>query len=239
MAGGRLASRRSRADRGGAGADPRVRSADGPASGLRRLLAGGTAGNERLTTITGVLLVLMLAALGVTIVRIGSLLAPHLFIGMLLIPPVLLKMASTGYRFARYYTASPAYRLKGPPLAPLRAIAPLVVVSTVVVFASGVVLLFAGPASRGALLPLHKVSFIVWIAFTAVHVLAHIPATVRALRRDWSTHAQLRGAHAGSLPAVPGRPARMLSLAGALAAGAVLAIAVIPQFGPWLLHPHG
>jgi hypothetical protein len=31
----------------------------------------------------------------------------------------------------------------------------------------------------------------------------------------------------------------LLSLAAALAAGAALAIFVIPQFGPWLAHSHG
>ena len=38
----------------------------------------------------------------------SQLLWVHLFVGMVLIGPVLLKMASTGYRFARYYTANPA-----------------------------------------------------------------------------------------------------------------------------------
>jgi len=110
-----------------------------------RLIAGGTAGNEQLTAATGVVLLLLLAALGVTIVRIGSLLNEHMFLGMLLIGPVVLKMASTGYRFVRYYAANPRYRSKGPPEAAMRLIAPLVVLSTVVVFASGVALLFAAP----------------------------------------------------------------------------------------------
>ena len=73
---------------------------------LARLIAGGTAGNEQLTAATGVVLLVGLAVLGVTIVRIGSLLNVHMFLGMLLIGPVALKMASTGYRFVRYYTAN-------------------------------------------------------------------------------------------------------------------------------------
>jgi hypothetical protein len=32
------------------------------------------------------------------------------FIGMVLVPPVLLKVDSTGWRFARYYRGAPAYR---------------------------------------------------------------------------------------------------------------------------------
>ena len=84
----------------------------------RRLTAGGTTGNERLTTATGVVLLVLLAVIGVTILRLRSLLWVHLFVGMLLIGPIALKMASTGYRFVRYYTANPRYRRKGPPPAP-------------------------------------------------------------------------------------------------------------------------
>ena len=100
---------------------------------------------------------------------------------MLLIGPVALKLASTGYRFVRYYTADPSYRRKGPPPAPLRMIAPIVVLTTVLVFASGVLLLLIGPSSRGALLPLHKISFIVWAVFTSLHVLGHLPTLAAAV----------------------------------------------------------
>jgi len=59
---------------------------------------GGAEGNEILTSAIGVVLTLMLIAEGVTIVLIGDLLSAHMFIGMALIPPVLLKLGSTGYR---------------------------------------------------------------------------------------------------------------------------------------------
>jgi hypothetical protein len=200
---------------------------------LARLIAGGTAGNEQLTAATGVVLLVGLAVLGVTIVRIGSLLNVHMFLGMLLIGPVVLKMASTGYRFVRYYTANARYRSVGPPPTAMRLIAPIVVLSTVVVFASGVALLVAGPGSRGTLTPLHKVSFIVWVVFTGLHVLGHLAELPVAWRADgeaprpWDDH--------GS-----GRGARALSLAGALIGGLVLALLVESQFGVWLhFHHHG
>ena len=123
-----------------------------PGSPIARLTAGGTEGNERLTAATGVVLLVLLAALGVTILRIHPLLSEHMFLGVLLIGPVALKMGSTGYRFIRYYTAEPRYRRKGPPPLLLRLLAPLVVLSTVVVFASGVALLLIGPSSRQPLL---------------------------------------------------------------------------------------
>ncbi|MGA8363565.1 MAG: hypothetical protein WB709_03505, partial [Solirubrobacteraceae bacterium] len=143
---------------------------------FQSMRAGGTSGNERLTTATGIVLLVLLAVIGVTLLRLRSLLWVHLFVGMLLIGPIALKLTSTGYRFVRYYTDDPRYRRKGPPPAPLRMIAPIVVLTTVLVFASGVLLLLIGPSSRSALLPLHKISFIVWVVFTSLHVLGHLPA---------------------------------------------------------------
>ncbi len=192
-----------------------------------RLTAGGTTGNEQLTVLTGIVLLVLLAALGVTILRIHPLLNVHMFLGLLLIPPVALKMASTGYRFLRYYTADPGYRRKGPPPTMLRLIAPVVVVSTVVVFASGVALLLLGPSSRGSLLAIHKVSFFIWLAFTGVHVLGHLPNLSRAL--DARRENPLVLGSSGD-----GRAGRILSLGGALLAGIVLAILLLPEFGPWL-----
>jgi hypothetical protein len=201
-----------------------------------RITGGGTTGNERLTSATGGVLLALLAVLGVTIIQIGSLLWLHLFLGMLLIGPVALKLASTGYRFARYYTGSPAYRHEGPPAALLRAMGPILIISTVAVFATGVALLFAGPSSRDTLLPIHKVTFIAWLAFMALHVLAHLPPILPALRADYGRRPDL-GIE------VTGRSGRVLALAGALTAGLVLAVLVIPEFGPWvhdsgLFHHH-
>ena len=109
-----------------------------------------------------------------------GLLTAHMFIGLALIPPVLLKLASTGYRFARYYTGSPVYRAKGPPLMLLRVLAPLLVASTAMIFATGVWLLLLGHRSDQALM-LHKVAFFVWSGVFAVHFLAHLPRVGRSL----------------------------------------------------------
>ena len=195
--------------------------------GRRALLAGGPAGNERLTSATAVLLLVLLAVEGVTILFLGRLLGLHMFVGLLLIPPVALKLGSTGYRFVRYYTGTPSYRRKGPPPAVLRAIAPIVVLSTLAVFASGVALLLTGPGSRDTLLPIHKVSFIVWIAFTGVHVLGHLPGMASFLRSD---HATGRGRARRE----DGQTGRDLALAGAMLAGAVLAVLLVPDFASWL-----
>jgi hypothetical protein len=198
------------------------------------LSGGGTDGNEQLTNLTGLVLLVMLAVLGVTIVRIGQLIWLHLFLGLVLIGPVVVKMGSTGYRFVRYYTRDPAYREKGPPEVILRAIAPLVVITTVVVFVSGVLLLFGGPSSKDSYLALHKVSFFVWLAFMGLHVLSHLPSMGRTLMSGIE-HAKGSGISAGAA-------GRWITIASGVVGGLVLAVVLISHFGVWTtagaLHGH-
>jgi hypothetical protein len=82
--------------------------------------SGGTDGNERLTGSTGAVLIVLFAVEGLTVLSLSTLLSWHVFIGVALIPPVLLKLGSTGYRFVRYYAKSEAYVRKGSPPLPLR-----------------------------------------------------------------------------------------------------------------------
>ena len=195
----------------------------------RSWLAGGTEGNERLTTLAGLLLIVLLAVLGVTIIRIGQLLWLHLFLGLVLIGPLALKLASTGYRFIRYYTHNAAYRRKGPPAPALRVLAPLVVLFTVLVFATGVVLLLLGRSSRDPWLLLHKITFVAWIAVTAIHVLGHMPEILRVLTRARTTRRELI---VQERP-VAGGSGRGAALGAGLAAGLVLAVALLGQFSAW------
>jgi hypothetical protein len=195
----------------------------------RRLVAGGTEGNALLTAVTGAVLLGLLAVEGLTIVLLGQLLWVHLFVGLVLIPPTLLKLASTGYRFVRYYAGTRRYRRRGPPHTLLRATAPLLVASTLAVLASGVILLLAGPAVRPTALPIHKLSFFAWLAAFGVHLLGHLPGLPRALR----------GAHAAPTAAPrAGAAGRRLALAAALATGVVLALVLIPDFAAWLDFRH-
>src|SRR4051794_35791361 len=80
----------------------------------------GVEGNTRLTSVTGVLLIGLLAVEGLTILSIHGLITWHIFVGIVLLGPVLLKTASTVYRFAGYYTGRAAYVRKGPPHVILR-----------------------------------------------------------------------------------------------------------------------
>ncbi len=72
-------------------------------------------GNERMTALAGaVLLVLILVEL-VSAAYLRTLLSAHVFAGVILVGPLVVKLGSTGSRFLRYYTKSPAFVRKGPP----------------------------------------------------------------------------------------------------------------------------
>jgi hypothetical protein len=147
------------------------------AARARSTIDDGVAGNGWLTAAVAAALLVLLAAEGATIPFIGQLLGPHIFIGMLLLGPVALKMASTGYRFGRYYAGDPRYVRRGPPPLPLRLLAPGVVLTTLALFGTGVALLIQGPPS-GTLGFAHKLSFIAWVALMSLHILSHLVEVV-------------------------------------------------------------
>ncbi len=184
---------------------------------------GGVAGNEILTCAIAAVLTFLLLAEGVTLLQLGPLLIPHMFIGLVLVPLVLLKLASTGYRFVRYYANTPAYREKGPPLLPLRLLAPILVVATLGVFATGVALLMDGHKSDTLML-LHKASFIVWGAVFAIHFLFYLPRMLRSLRDDWSARRRRT---------IGGAGIRATLVASALGGGLALALVLLPTVDGW------
>jgi hypothetical protein len=206
-----------------------------PRSRFQRMFGGGTNGNEQLTAVAGVILLVLFAVLGVSIVWIGQLLWLHLFLGVLLMGPVLLKLASTGYRFVRYYTSNPAYRRKGPPHPLMRVMGPFVILSTLGVFFTGLLLLIDGPSASGTIRLLHKLTFFAWLGAVAIHVLWHLrelPAALVAVSRG----------EGGRRRDLPGSRGRGLALVAALAGGLVLALIFLPDIHTWTAglayHPY-
>ena len=187
----------------------------------------GVAANERLTALTGGLLVVLLALMGITVLSVRRLLPEHFLLGFLLIPPVALKLASTGYRFGRYYTGDLQYRRAGPPQLVMRLIAPIVVLSTVAVFATGIELWLFGLRFGSVWVAAHKLSFIVWLPATAVHVLGHLSRTGQAAAEEISA--------SGSRSAIT----RRSLLVGSLVAGVVLAAASLTYATPFIFFRDG
>ena len=184
----------------------------------------GVEANARLTAMTAAVLLLLLVAEGLTILRVRALLTPHVVIGMLLVPPVLLKIGTTSWRFARYYLGDPEYRRKGPPPVLLRLLGPFVVLLTVAVLGTGIALILSPTTGRSQLLLLHKATFVLWFGAMTLHVLGHLLDTARLAPRDfyWRTRAQVHGASA-----------RQWLIVGAVVIGGILALAVAPKIGPW------
>jgi hypothetical protein len=182
----------------------------------------GPTGNSRLTATTGVILLILVASEGVTLVSLRPLLSAHVFIGMLLIPPIVLKLGSVGYRFARYYTRDKAYVLAGPPQLLMRALGPFVIAATVALFGSGVAMLAVGP-SQSWIVNLHKGSFVAWLIVTGVHVLGHVLHIPGLAAADFRASRERRS----------GSWVRRGAVAAALVAGLVLAVATLQYAAPW------
>jgi hypothetical protein len=182
--------------------------------------------NLRLTAFAGAALLVLLALEGFTLISLRSMMSLHIFVGVLVVPIVLLKLGSTGYRFVRYYTRNPEYVEAGPPPLLLRLLGPVVVLSTLALLGTGLALIAIGPGARGVLL-LHKASFVVWLGALGAHVLGHLQRTQRALRAELADQDG------------PGLARwRLLLVAAAVVAGAVAAVALLPESGPWV-HSFG
>jgi hypothetical protein len=189
----------------------------------RPVPAAGAAGNQKLTAMTGTLLLIGFAAEGLTILALPRLLYWHFLVGLLLTGPVLLKIGSTMHRFVRYYAGSLPYVRKGPPSPVLRVLGPLVILASVAVLGTGVALAAAGRS--GTWLFLHKASFALWFAVMTVHVLNHAPRLPGMLTA---------GAAGRSRDlAVPGGAARWLLLTASLAVGAGVAAATMHMSSHW------
>jgi hypothetical protein len=185
-------------------------------------------GNERLTAAVGLVLIVLTAIeLGTIVFGLGQFLSLHVFIGFVLIPPILLKLASTGWRFARYYTRSAAYVEKGAPQIVMRLLAPLLVAATLVLFASGVAMGFTHGTALHLARRLHGPSSVAWMVLVGLHVLVYLRRAWLSTREDVVARSAVRGAWG-----------RAVLLAAAIGAGIAVAIALVPAQHRWL-HLHG
>jgi hypothetical protein len=152
---------------------------------------------------------------------------------VLLVPPALLKTASTGWRIARYYTGRRTYRNAGPPPLALRLLGPLVVLFTLAVLATGLALILIGPdTSRNALLTVlgqridavtvHQGTFAVWVVVTGLHVLARLVPSL-----------QLTVGRGGERRHVPGSRRRIGVLVVTVVVAAASAAVVVSASSDW------
>lgn len=186
-------------------------------------------GNERLTAAIGLIL------LAGTILELGSLvlglqhfLSLHVFVGFVLLPPIALKLASTGWRFMRYYTRNEDYRLKGAPQLLMRLLGPLLIVFTLLLFGSGVAMGYVHGHALDIARNIHGPAAFFWSVTVGAHVLMYIRRALRSTAADVTPRTRREAA---------GATLRTFVVAGAIGGGLVLAVALLPDLHVWLHLP--
>ena len=189
-------------------------------------------GNERLTAAVGLLLLVPVAVeIATILLGVHTFMSWHVFVGLALIPLIALKLASTGWRFARYYLRSRPYVEEGPPQLAMRLLAPLFVVATVVLFGSGVAMGLLHGHSLEIARRLHGPASVIWLVLLGLHVLVYIGRALRSTAGDVlsAEHAPVRG-----------KTARTYAVAAAVVCGLVVGAALIPAPHRWvnIRHDH-
>lgn len=191
--------------------------------------SGGPAGNAVLTAWTGsVLLVLFVIELA-TLLNVKALMSWHVVVGILLVPPALLKTASTLWRFAGYYLRRAPYHEAGPPPMLLRMLGPSVVLSTLGLLGTGLALIALGPESsrlelfsvvgrRVTAVRLHQLTFVLWAGVTGLHTAGRLVPALRIL---------------SSRSTVPGGRARGALVAVMLVFAGIASVALFGASGSW------
>lgn len=188
----------------------------------------GVDANRRLTVLTGVLEGVVLSLVVLSGLVFGWSPALHYFLGFAAIPPTLLKLGSTGWRFLGYYARpGSAYRAAGPPSPLPRLLGPVVVVSALAAFVTGVVLFFQG-REHGTAATLHTDSAVVFSFAVLLHVAVHLRTTYEVSLADLRSGALVGLRSAG--------PRRALVAASAVA-GLVVAVSLVAGYH-WTLLRH-
>jgi len=182
--------------------------------------------DRRLVALAAGALLVLLATEGLTLPDVRDHLPEHLFIGLLLVPPLALKLAAAGRRLVRYYAGDPAYRRAGPPGLLMRLLAPLLVLSTIALLATGIELWLFGLRFGAGWITAHELSFVAWAGVGSIHVLGYLERAggdaLADLRRD---------------PDLPGAVTRRSLLGASLLLGLLLGLVTLLWPGPFLVLP--
>ncbi len=169
--------------------------------------------NRRLTGVTGLALIPPVVVVVATGALFDPLWRPHYFVGILLLPLAALKLGATGYRAARYYLRNRGFREAGPPHLPMRLLAPVLVVSLLVVAVTGVQMWLVHTQGQ-PWSTLHSAAAVVFTAAVAAHLVFYLPQALSSARAEAAPSASR------------GRMTRRTLLAASLAFGLVAAAAV-------------
>lgn len=212
-------------------------------------VTAGVVGNTRLTSLAGVVL-LALITLQVASSVVFALLAynlplpvgplydvvrpVHFFVGFMLMPLIALKLASTGYRFLRYYSGNPDYHDAGPPRAVPRLIAPALIASAIILVASGVEMWSYQNQFRLPWTAIHNVAAFTFVSVVTLHIVLHVREAHRHAAADLAGIPPPASMQTGP---PPGAMTRRALLGGGVVFGAALGMGAsswpLPALG-WL-----
>jgi hypothetical protein len=199
-------------------------------SGVRLKPPSRVEANARLTGAAGiVVLILLLGELVTVVLGAASVLSLHVAIGLILVPPVVVKLASTTWRMVNYYLGAVAYKHRGPPPTPARVLGPALSLAIVLLLASGIALILGPSSLHRAALGVHKVTFYLALLLIVGHLAMHLTRAVRLAARDWVNRR-------GAAPLVR---ARWTAIVGSVLLGALLALALAGHAEPYLHHYYG
>jgi hypothetical protein len=165
--------------------------------------------------------------LGTVLLGVHTFMSLHVFVGLALIPPVLLKLASTGWRFARYYTRKDAYVEHGAPQIAMRLLAPLFVAATVVLFSSGVAMGILHGHALVVARRLHGPTSVIWIVLFAIHALVYLKRALIGSRQEIIAAGR----------SVQGRGVRGYLIAATVVSGLIIGAATVPAQHRWVDLP--
>jgi hypothetical protein len=183
-------------------------------------------GNERLTALAGLALLVLFAIEIATTAALRELLSVHILVGVALVFPLAIKLVSVGYRFICYYSGLPAFERRGPPQMALRILAPALLAMTALLVGTGLALLVVTPDRAGLLRSVHGLSALLWLPLFVLHTAAYAWRAQRLASDDWQTPPVVAQA--------PGRGLRLGANLLALAGGAIAAVVAFPTTAPWV-----
>lgn len=185
--------------------------------------------NSRLTAILGLTLLILFALQVVTVLPgVRSVLTWHVVFGLILLPPVGLKLTSVTWRMVSYHRGRDGFRRHHPTAAGAAGSGP--VPRRAHRDPAGQ---WYHPARRvpgwaqSPALLVHQVSFYAWLAAVVVHVVPHFLQAVHLASRDWARRVGGARRAAGRRGAV---------VAASLAAGALLAALLPAGASDYLQH---
>jgi hypothetical protein len=200
---------------------------------------GGPAGNSRLTAWIGLSLLLLFLVECATLLSMSGLTAVHIFLGAFLLPLVLLKTATTGWRMVRYYSGAARYVESGPPPLLLRLLGPVVVIGALAVIGTGLSLVALGQTAHQNLftllgfgvspITLHQAAFVLWLSSTGLHVLGRFVPALHLSR--------LAPSSAPTPRRVPGTKGRAALVALTLGVAAMTGFLTLHFAGSWTRSP--